>query len=308
MPPWTSTRRRLGASTITLAGLFGLASGAPAPAAMALGATLGTVVGASLKTGARHADRRHMAADTAAEFHWAGHIEATRWVRIRNLSGSIRVQRAPGADVDIRGRKSWGRGDPDKVHITLQRTGAGDGDVLVCALWDERTTCDDDSYSSHSHHRGGSRDDDVSVDFTVSLPAGLKVLASTVNGDVEIGGATSEVDASSVNGGVDASTQGGPVRAASVNGDVRAQMQQMPAASRLDYSSVNGSVTVTLPADLKADVDLETVNGSVRSDFPIAVTGTVAPQRLHGTIAGGGPRLHVETVNGSVELRKGGGQ
>jgi DUF4097 and DUF4098 domain-containing protein YvlB len=142
----------------------------------------------------------------------------------------------------------------------------------------------------------------------VSLPAGLNVLASTVNGDVEVGGATGEVDVSSVNGGVDASTQGGPVRAASVNGDVRARIQQVAGASRLDYSSVNGSVTVTLPAELKADVDLETVNGSVRSDFPIAVSGTLAPQHLHGTIAGGGPRLHVETVNGSVELRKGASQ
>lgn len=35
---------------------------------------------------------------------------------------------------------------------------------------------------------------------------------------------------------------------------------------------------------------------------------TLAPQHLRGTIAGGGPRLHVETVNGSVELRKGGSQ
>jgi hypothetical protein len=37
---------------------------------------------------------------------------------------------------------------------------------------------------------------------------------------------------------------------------------------------------------------------------PISVSGSIEPQHLRGTIGGGGLRLHVETVNGSVELLK----
>jgi hypothetical protein len=245
--------------------------------------------------------------DTAVDFRWSGHVDGHRWVRVRNLSGSIRVERAPGNDVEIRGHKSWRRGDPDRVRITMERTGAGDGDVLVCALWGDESRCDDHGYDSESHHHHWRDEDDVTVDFTVLLPSGVKMGASTVNGAVDVSGATDEVDVSSVNGRVDAATQGGPVQATSVNGSVDAEMRAVATASKLQYSSVNGSVRVTLPADLKADVELSTVNGSVRSDFPISVTGSLEPRHMHGTIGGGGVPLRIDTVNGSIELRKAGG-
>ena len=250
--------------------------------------------------------RSAVSSDTGGDFHWSGHVDAQRWVRVRNLSGSIRVEHGTGPDVEIRGHKSWRHGDPDQVHITMQRTGPGDGDVLVCAVWGDDTHCDEDSYESHSHHhRHWDDDDDVNVDFTVLLPANIKMLAATVNGSVDVSGATSEVDASSVNGRVEASSQGGPVEASSVNGSVEAEMHDIAAASRLRYSSVNGSVRVTLPANLKADIDVTTVNGSLNSDFPISVTGSLEPRHMHGTINGGGVPLRIDTVNGSIELRKG---
>jgi DUF4097 and DUF4098 domain-containing protein YvlB len=193
------------------------------------------------------------------------------------------------------------------VRFVLERTGAGQGDVLVCALWDDDSHCDETGYDSHSHHHHGWRDDednDVNADFIVLVPTGIKVLASTVNGDVEVSGTTRDVDASSVNGRVDATSDGGPVQASSVNGSVDASMRQLNTAARLEYSSVNGSVRVSLPADLKADIELSTVNGSVRSDFPISVTGSLEPKHLHGTIGGGGIPVRIDTVNGSIELRK----
>jgi Putative adhesin len=188
----------------------------------------------------------------------------------------------------------------------MERTGPGNGDVLVCALWGEDSRCDENSYESHSHHHGwDDGDNDVAVQFTVLVPAGIKVLASTVNGDVEVSGVTRDVDASTVNGHVDATSDGGPVEAKSVNGSVDAEMHSVGDAGSLDYRSVNGSVHVTLPADLKADIELSTVNGSVRSDFPISVSGSLEPKHLRGTIGGGGVPVHIDTVNGSIELRKG---
>jgi hypothetical protein len=243
--------------------------------------------------------------DTSSDFHWSGHVDGDRWVRVRNLSGSIRVERSTGSDVTITGHKSWRHGDPDEVRFVMQRTGAGDGDILVCALWGEDSHCDEDGYDSHSHHRRWHDDDnDVDVQFTVMVPAGIKVLASTVNGDVDVSGVTRDVDASTVNGHVDAASDGGPVEAKSVNGSVDAEMHRIGDAGRLEYESVNGSVHVTLPADIKADIELSTVNGSVRSDFPISVTGSLEPKHLRGTIGGGGVPVRIDTVNGSIELRK----
>jgi Putative adhesin len=257
-----------------------------------------------------HTTGTRSANDTTTDFHWSGHVEQDRWVRVRNLSGWIHVERATGNDVEISGHKSWRHGDPDIVRVTMDRTGAGGGDVLVCGLWGDDSHCDEHDYESHSHERGWHHhfdgdDNDVRVDFTVLVPAGIRVLAETVNGDVEVTGATRDVDASSVNGHVDATSDGGPVDANSVNGSVEATMGRVADATRLKYSSVNGSVHVTLPADLKADVEVSTVNGSVRSDFPISVSGSLQPRSFRGTIGGGGVPLQIETVNGSIELRKG---
>jgi DUF4097 and DUF4098 domain-containing protein YvlB len=72
----------------------------------------------------------------------------------------------------------------------------------------------------------------------------------------------------------------------------------------LEYSTVNGSIEIEVPASLDADVDMRTVNGSLSADFPITLEGRVNPRRIRATIGKGGRRIRLETVNGSVELKK----
>ena len=73
----------------------------------------------------------------------------------------------------------------------------------------------------------------------------------------------------------------------------------------LEFSTVNGSITVELPERLDADLRMTTVNGTLSSrDYPLTVTGRFSPQNLRATIGKGGTRLSFSTVNGNVELRK----
>jgi len=72
----------------------------------------------------------------------------------------------------------------------------------------------------------------------------------------------------------------------------------------LEYSTVNGSIEIEVPSNLDADLDMRTVNGSLTSDFELKIEGRVNPRRMRATIGKGGRRLRLETVNGSVELRK----
>ena len=55
---------------------------------------------------------------------------------------------------------------------------------------------------------------------------------------------------------------------------------------------------------LSANLDARTVNGSIESDFPITVSGRMNPRELHGQIGQGGRSLDVETVNGSIRVRR----
>lgn len=73
----------------------------------------------------------------------------------------------------------------------------------------------------------------------------------------------------------------------------------------LRINSVNGSIRLTLPDTLNSDVKFSSVNGRLHTDFPLTVDGSLNGRHVEGRIGSGGRGLELETVNGSVELRKG---
>jgi hypothetical protein len=265
--------------------------------------TIVLTVAVALLSGVASAQASSQSTSTDAHFKWSGTVPKGEWVRVKNLNGRVTVRAASGNTVVITGEKTSRRGDPNSVRIVTQKT--GNGGILVCAFWTENASCDEDSYSSHSDGEDSGRHSrDVSVDFTVSLPAGVNVLSSSVNGDVEVDGATAEVDVHTVNGDVRGITSSGPVSAGTVNGSITAKMRSLPGNADLDFRTVNGSIDLELPTQLDADVELRTVNGGFQTDFPMTLSGRVSPRRLNATIGKGGRRLRATTVNGSIELRK----
>ena len=69
-------------------------------------------------------------------------------------------------------------------------------------------------------------------------------------------------------------------------------------------ATVNGSITLTLPPDLNTDVKATTVNGDISSDFPMTISGRVSRRKVEGTIGGGGRLLSLDSVNGSITLKR----
>lgn len=240
---------------------------------------------------------------TDKDFSWDGRIPSGKWLYVRDLNGSIRVERATGDRAEVTAIKRSRRGNPEDVRIETRRIGGDDGDVIICAFWNENASCDEDGYRSRGDNNWRGRENDTSVEFTVKLPAGVRLNVSTVNGGVNVSGATGEVRASTVNGRVSAASSGGPVNASTVNGDIDVRMRELGTGD-LEYSTVNGSIEIEVPANLDADLDMRTVNGSLSADFPITLQGRVNPRRMRATIGKGGRRIRLETVNGSVELRK----
>ena len=238
------------------------------------------------------------------DFTWDGVMTPGHTLVIRNMNGAIRVTKADGDRASVTGVKRWRRGNPADVRIE-QSKGSTIGDIVICAFWVDNASCDERSY--HSHNDGGGwpfRDrNDVSVEFTIRLPAGVRVVVATVNGEVSVEDATAEVEASSVNGSVWANSSGGPVRANTVNGDIRARMGLRGTAD-LNFSTVNGTVIVQVPDGADAELSMSTVNGSVQSDFPVTIQGRLNPRKLRATLGKGGPQLSMKTVNGDVRLRK----
>jgi hypothetical protein len=236
-------------------------------------------------------------------FTWAGKIPEGRWINVRNMNGTVEVERGTGDKVEVVATRHTRRGDPDFVRFEVRKYGPNDQDVLICALWGENQDCDEDGYRNSRGDRN-NRNNEVWVEFRVRVPRGVKVGAHSVNGEVRVSDVSAEVDAESVNGSVIVSTVGGPVNARTVNGGVRASMGKFDLRSDLQFSSVNGTVVAEFASDLDADVDLSTVNGRFLTDFPVTISGRIDPRRLRATIGKGGPRIRLATVNGNVELRK----
>jgi DUF4097 and DUF4098 domain-containing protein YvlB len=76
-------------------------------------------------------------------------------------------------------------------------------------------------------------------------------------------------------------------------------------SGKLEFTTVNGGITVELPPSISAEFEASTVNGSVESDFSITIQGKMSPRSLRGRIGDGGPMLRMTTVNGSIRLEKG---
>jgi hypothetical protein len=238
-------------------------------------------------------------------FSWSGKIPAGRWIRIRNLNGGITVGPASGDNVEVTATKRWRRGDPSVVHFDVQKFGPGNESVVICALWGDRASCDDRHYESHGDRNSRNNNNDVNVEFRVLVPKGVKVGINSVNGALTVEGATAEVDAGTVNGEVEVATTGGPVNASTVNGGVRARVGRVDGDADMDFSTVNGSVIAEFTGEFGGDVEMSTVNGALRTDYEITVSGRLDPKHLRAHIGrAGGPRIKLETVNGSVELRR----
>jgi hypothetical protein len=238
-------------------------------------------------------------------FTWSGRVATGRWIRVRNLNGGITVGAASGDKVELTATKRWRRGNPEDVRVDVRKFGTNDENVLVCALWFDNTTCTDREYEVHGNRRNRNNNNDVSVDFRVLVPKGVKVAVSTVNGEVIVDGTSSAVDAETVNGRIEVQTSSGPVNANTVNGSVRARVGRIDGSEDMSFETVNGNVIAEFVGDVNADVELSTVNGSLRTDFQITLTGRLDPKHLRAHIGGsGGPRVRLTTVNGSVELRR----
>jgi hypothetical protein len=234
-------------------------------------------------------------------FTWSGTLGDRRTIYLRNINGDVQVEEGTGRTVEVVAVKRWRRGDPDDVRVEARATPSGD--VIICALWNERADCDERGYTGDRRMRNGWDNNDVSVHFVVKIPADARLDAATVNGELLISGTTGDIRARTTNGTVEAISNGGRVFAETVNGSISVRTTAADVEG-LEYETVNGSITIELPAGTNLDVDLRTVNGGVSSDFPMTLDGTINPRRIRASIGNGGPLLRASTVNGSIRLER----
>jgi hypothetical protein len=239
-------------------------------------------------------------AEKQDNFNWQGKIAAGKSLEIKGINGGIHAEPATNGTVEVKAVKQGSKNDPAQVQIEVVEH---DGGVTVCAVYPSKDAAHPNECKPGEGGRLGANNNDVKVEFTVRVPSGVNFIGRTVNGGIGTKSLSANVEAYSVNGGIDIAG-GGTAQAKTVNGGITANFGSTSWSKSLKFETVNGSLTIFLPAAVNAEVEAQTVNGSINTDFPLTVQGKFGPKKIQGTIGQGGPRLELATVNGSVTLHK----
>lgn len=152
-------------------------------------------------------------------------------------------------------------------------------------------------------------------------PEGAEV--HTMGGKIHIRSAKQFVAAKTMGGDIDIDDIDGWVKATTMGGNIDVTMTGNPEKGKRDVtlSSMGGDITLTVPAGLSMEVDIELVFTKNRqgkykiiSDFDIKEKisdkwdfGNGSPRKtIHGTatIKGGKNRIKIKTINGNIYLKK----
>jgi hypothetical protein len=158
---------------------------------------------------------------------------------------------------------------------------------------------------------------DVSYDIEVEAPRHALLVASTVNGQLQVEQMDGDFDVHAVNGGVRMSAIGGSGDVHTVNGRVTIQFARNPQRAS-SFKSVNGALDVEFQPGLSGDLFFKTFNGGIYSDFdvlplPVSAVDTErkngmfvyrSNRQSRGRVGSGGPQLSFETLNGEIRLHE----
>lgn len=234
-----------------------------------------------------------------ADWEWSGSVDRGDAVEIKGINGGIKTSGTSASQVTVTAVKKGHDDDPADVRIEVVEH---EGGVTICAVYPDGGKKKNECAPGDKGHLS-SQDNDVNVAFTVQVPQGVRFVGSTVNGDIEAEGLTADSEAKTVNGGITVSTSG-LARATTVNGSIRASLGRADWDGKLNFTTVNGDVQVDLPGGANVDVEASTVNGGMDTDFPLTVSGRFSMRSMRGKIGSGGRDLELETVNGSISLKK----
>jgi DUF4097 and DUF4098 domain-containing protein YvlB len=230
-----------------------------------------------------------------------------------NVSGDIVITRSSGSEATVeivktaRGRTADdARAMLGLVEVTVTER-AGRAEVKTV-------------YPQEQWRRDNRRNVNVSVNYTVTAPAGTRVTASSVSGGIRVTDIKGDLSATSVSGAVRLANVGRIGSAKSVSGDVEIVDTQVDGAveaasvsgsvllrkvnaRRVDAGSVSGNVILQ---DVRSDrVEAHSVSGGIEYSGALAKTGRYELNSHSGDVrlvvgADAGFELEANSFSGSI--------
>lgn len=173
---------------------------------------------------------------------------------------------------------------------------------------------DDNEISFDMDHRS----DKVTIVARIPMRANLE-LSAVNDSEIVVSNITGNLELSNTNGPITATRISGSVIAESVNNKINVSFARLDAASASSFESINGELTVAIPASAGAEVHLDSARGQITSDFEVTLVPTESTvsrnegksgvavrieQVIVAKINNGGPVLRFKTLNGNINIRR----
>ena len=233
-------------------------------------------------------------------------------LRIGLINGGITVKGYDGKDAIVEARAE---GSSGKHHRAAERSdGMRRIDMSGTGLTVEE---------SENVVRVGTRAINEDIQLSIQVPYNTSLKLHTVNGgDIVVDHIVGDVELEDTNGKITATHISGTAVVNALNGKVLVTFDKISGDKPMSFSSLNGDIDVTFPADVKAKLKLKTDNGAIYSDFDIQVDSTARKpivqdsrsghgkyqvsfdKAMYGQINGGGPDMQLTTFNGNIYIRK----
>jgi len=245
------------------------------------------------------------AATYGADFEWQGKLTSGQLIEVRGVHGSIIANGVPGTTASVTAVKSGGKSDAVSVTIQLVPYSGG---VVICAMYPDAETSEHpnscnppgmDTYLS-------ANDNDVRVDFTVTVPSGVLLSATTLDGDVQANSLSAHVDAHALSGTISISTTGS-AQASTLHGPITAAIGSTQWKGSQIFDAGGGDLTLQIPSDANTDVRAMAFMGTITSDFPLTINSSLSgvSSTANGAIGTGGRSLNLSAFRGSIVLQQG---
>ncbi len=175
----------------------------------------------------------------------------------------------------------------------------------------------------HHHISIGLNFNNKRVDIEIHMPKEGRVRLHTgdgrirltrFKGDMRLESGDGREEIEDVDGVLEATTGDGSIRASGrfdqlnlKTGDGHIDARVLAGSkvnSGWSLRSGDGRLTVQLPENLAADVDLHTSDGHIDIDVPLTVTGRIGTKSLRGKMNGGGGLVTIRTGDGSIHVEK----
>jgi hypothetical protein len=228
-----------------------------------------------------------------------------QWTRTYQVAAGGRVE-----IININGRITAEASDGTAVEVLADRTAKGTTDEAAKDLLGriemrEEVGADRVRVEVLAPRTSGPSGHEFT--WTVKVPRGVSVDLRTVNGGIRVANLDGDVRARSTNGAIKGTALlASSVDAAVTNGGVEIEMAKPVTSGTFELEAVNGGVSISLPADSRADIAGRCVNGGITSDLQLETVGEQNRRRLDAKLNGGGARVSLETVNGGVRIGRAG--